>query len=67
MFLTEVEADDRAPILHRYLAVAPGTRPRLPVHTTAAVADFERIASRIPVFRISPEPPAPPVSEARPP
>ncbi|BEK94939.1 hypothetical protein NSK11_contig00077-0002 [Nocardia seriolae] len=42
----------RAPILRRYLAVAPGARPHFPIdrHTTAD--EFDAIADRYPVFRI---------------
>ncbi|MFC3965317.1 nitroreductase/quinone reductase family protein [Nocardia jiangsuensis] len=54
--LTEVPAADRAPILRRYLAVAPGARPHFPVDRRAPLSEFERIASRYPVFRIDPLP-----------
>lgn len=52
--LEEVPVQQRAPILRRYVQVAPGGRPHIPVNRTAPVADFERIASAVPVFRISP-------------
>jgi hypothetical protein len=52
--LEEVEAGARAPILHRYLAVAPGARPHLPVDRNAPLEEFERIAEQYPVFRIIP-------------
>ncbi|MGE5292718.1 MAG: nitroreductase/quinone reductase family protein [Micromonosporaceae bacterium] len=52
--LEEVEPRDRAPILRRYLAVAPGARPHLPVDQHAPLEEFERIADQFPVFRISP-------------
>ena len=51
--LVEVDPADRAPILRRYLAVAPGARPHVPVDRHAPPADFERAAPRIPVFRIT--------------
>ena len=51
--LVEVAAGDRAPILRRYLAVAPGARPHFPVDRRAPLAEFERIAPEIPVFRIT--------------
>jgi deazaflavin-dependent oxidoreductase (nitroreductase family) len=54
--LVEVEPADRAPILRRYLAVAPGARPHLPVDRHAPPAEFERIAAQYPVFRITPAP-----------
>ena len=50
--LDEVEPRARAPILRRYLEVAPGGRPHIPVDRRAPLADFERIAARYPVFRI---------------
>jgi hypothetical protein len=52
--LVEVEPGDRAPILRRYLEVAPGARPHLPVDRHAPLADFERIAGQFPVFQIIP-------------
>lgn len=52
--LVEVPAGARAPILRRYLAVAPGARAHLPVDRRAPLAEFERIAASIPVFRITP-------------
>ena len=52
--LVEVEPGDRAPILRRYLAVAPGARAHLPVDRHAPLAEFERIAGRFPVFQIIP-------------
>jgi hypothetical protein len=50
--LEEVAPRDRAPILRRYLQLAPGARPHVPVDRRAPVADFERIADRYPVFRV---------------
>ena len=50
--LEEVDPPARAPILQRYLQVAPGGRPHIPVDRQAPLADFERIAARYPVFRI---------------
>ena len=50
--LQEVDARDRAPILRRYLQVAPGARPHIPVDPKAPLADFERISRDYPVFRI---------------
>lgn len=51
--LVEVDPGDRAPILRRYLDVAPGGRPHFPIDRGAPLAEFERIASGIPVFRIT--------------
>jgi deazaflavin-dependent oxidoreductase (nitroreductase family) len=50
--LEEVEPRLRAPILRRYLALAPGARPHVPVDRHAPIAEFERIAVDYPVFRI---------------
>jgi deazaflavin-dependent oxidoreductase (nitroreductase family) len=52
--LVEVAPGDRAPILRRYLAVAPGARAHLPVDRHAPLAEFERIAGQFPVFQIVP-------------
>jgi hypothetical protein len=51
--LDEVATKDRAPILRRYLGLAPGARAHVPLAPDAAPAEFERIAPRYPVFRIS--------------
>jgi deazaflavin-dependent oxidoreductase (nitroreductase family) len=50
--LEEVGQRDRAPILQRYVEVAPGARAHIPVPPGAPAADFETIAARYPVFRI---------------
>ncbi|MGY6022599.1 nitroreductase/quinone reductase family protein [Streptomyces spinosirectus] len=55
--LEEVGVHDRAPVLRRYLALAPGARPHLRVDPNAPLADFERIAEQTPVFRIRPDRP----------
>lgn len=52
--LEEVPVRDRAPVLRRYLAVAPGARPYVPVDRHAPPAEFEAIAAGFPVFRIIP-------------
>jgi deazaflavin-dependent oxidoreductase (nitroreductase family) len=52
--LEEVEPRARAPIIKRYLEVAPGARPHIPVDRRAPLAEFEQIAGRIPVFRVGP-------------
>jgi len=52
--LEPVEPAARAPILRRYLQVAPGARSHIPVDRRAPVADFEAVAARYPVFRIRP-------------
>jgi deazaflavin-dependent oxidoreductase (nitroreductase family) len=50
--LEEVDPSLRAPILRRYLQVAPGARAHIPVDRRASLAEFGRIAADYPVFRI---------------
>jgi deazaflavin-dependent oxidoreductase (nitroreductase family) len=50
--LEEVAPADRAPILRRYLQVAPGARAHFAVDRRAPLGEFEAIAPRHPVFRI---------------
>ena len=50
--LSEVEPAARAPILRRYLEVAPGARAHIPVDRKAPLIEFERIAAQYPVFRV---------------
>jgi F420H(2)-dependent quinone reductase len=54
--LEEVTGPERAPILRKYLQVAPGARPHIPVARRAPLADFERISPDYPVFRIGAAP-----------
>ncbi|HEX5995515.1 MAG TPA: nitroreductase/quinone reductase family protein [Jiangellales bacterium] len=51
--LEEVDPDARAPILRRYLALAPGARAHVPVDRRARLEEFGRIAAQFPVFRIT--------------
>jgi hypothetical protein len=53
--LEEVPVGDRAPILRRYLDLAPGARPHFPIDRHAVLDDFEAIAGLYPVFRIMEE------------
>lgn len=53
VLLAEVPVIDRAPILKRYLDLAPGARPHLPVARGAAVSEFAAIADRYPVFLVT--------------
>jgi deazaflavin-dependent oxidoreductase (nitroreductase family) len=55
VLLEEVEPGARAPILRRYMAVAPGARAHFPVDRHAPLGEFERIAADFPVFHIVPE------------
>ncbi len=50
--LEEVPIDQRAPILKAYLQRAPGARPHVPVNKDAPLAEFEKIATAFPVFRV---------------
>ena len=50
--LVEVAPERRAPILKAYLQRAPGARAHLPVDKDAPLAEFERVSSRFPVFRV---------------
>jgi hypothetical protein len=54
VLLEEVPPDERAPILQRYLEVAPGARAHFAVDRRAPLSEFEAIAPRYPVFRIRP-------------
>lgn len=50
--LEEVPVDRRPVILRRYLQVAPGARPHIPVDRHAPLEEFQSIAPEFPVFRI---------------
>ena len=50
--LEAVATAKRAPILKRYLEVAPGARPHFPIGEDATLTEFRKIASSYPVFRI---------------
>ena len=52
--LDEVDVAARPPILRRYLALAPGARPHVPVDRRSPLAAFAEIADRYPVFRVTP-------------
>jgi hypothetical protein len=56
--LEEVPVDQRAPILKAYLQRAPGARPHVPVNKNAPLADFTKIATAFPVFRVVKDIPA---------
>lgn len=51
--LREVPPGDRAPILRRYLDLAPGARPHVSVDRAAPIEEFERIAEHYPVFEVN--------------
>ena len=50
--LEEVPPVQRAPVLKAYLQRAPGARQHVPVDKDAPLAEFETIASAVPVFRV---------------
>jgi len=52
VFLQEVDISQRAPILKAYLQLAPGARPHISVSKDAPISEFEKIASKYPVFRL---------------
>lgn len=58
--LEEVPAKERAPILKAYLQRAPGARPHVPVNKDATLAEFEKVATAFPVFRVTPRKPVQP-------
>jgi hypothetical protein len=55
--LEEVDPSVRAPILRRYLALAPGARAHIPVDLGAPLEEFERVASQFPVFHVTADQP----------
>ncbi len=54
--LVEVPVAKRPPLLKRYLAVAPGARPHIPVDRRAPASAFQAVAADYPVFRVDPVP-----------
>ena len=52
VLLTEIPVAERAPVLRRYLDLAPRARPYLPVRRGAPVEEFAAIADRYPVFLV---------------
>jgi deazaflavin-dependent oxidoreductase (nitroreductase family) len=54
--LVEVPDDEKPGILRRYLDLAPGARPHVPVDRHAQLQEFEQVAPRIPVFRLTARP-----------
>ena len=53
VILEEVDVNQRPSILKAYLQIAPGARPHIPASKDAPISDFEKIASKYPVFRVS--------------
>jgi hypothetical protein len=52
VLLEDVDIQQRAPILKAYLQIAPGARPHIPISQDAPIAEFEKIASEYPVFKL---------------
>jgi deazaflavin-dependent oxidoreductase (nitroreductase family) len=50
--LVEVDISQRAPVLKAYLRLAPGARPHFTVNKDDPISEFEKIASKHPVFRV---------------
>ncbi len=53
VLLEEVPVENRPPIVKAHLKRAPGARAHVPVDKDAPIAEFEGIASRIPVFKVN--------------
>jgi deazaflavin-dependent oxidoreductase (nitroreductase family) len=54
VYLDEVPAHERAPILRAYLQRALGGRPHFPIARSAPLEEFARIAADYPVLRVRP-------------
>jgi hypothetical protein len=52
--LEEVAPERRASVLKAYLERAPNARTHVPVDKDAPLEEFERVAPRLPVFRVVP-------------
>lgn len=53
VLLEPVDISQRAPVLKAYLRHAPGARPHIPVDKDAPLAEFERVAPAVPVYRLT--------------
>jgi hypothetical protein len=52
VLLKEVDVRQRAPILKAYLLLAPGARPHMSINKNAPISEYEKIASKYPVFKL---------------
>ncbi len=59
--LEEVPEHERPPILKRYLQIASGARPHIPVDPQAPLTAYQEIAGRYPVFHIRADKDAEPI------
>ena len=50
--LVEVPAEERAPVLRRYVMKVPGARPHIPVGRHEPTEAFQKIAADYPVFQV---------------
>lgn len=50
--LVEVPAEQRGPVLRRYVEKVPGGRPHIPVTRNAPIEEFQDIAGDFPVFEV---------------
>lgn len=50
--LREVPVEERAPVLLRYLEVAPGGRPHIPTSANPTIDELTTLAPRFPVFEV---------------
>ena len=67
VLLVDVDPAMCAPILRRYLELAPGARAHIPVDRRSPVEAFEAIAAQYPVFRVTSDPAAAATTAAAPP
>jgi hypothetical protein len=52
--LVELDPAGTAPILRRYLQIAPGARAHVPVDRHAPLEQFAAVVDQLPVFRVDP-------------
>jgi hypothetical protein len=50
--LEEVDPGARAPIVRRFLSLAPGPRAFIPVDRDGPLEEFQKVAPQVPVFRV---------------
>lgn len=55
-------SDKRAEILRRYVSIAPGARPHVPVDRREPIENFQKVVDQFPVFRITINPAGTPAS-----
>ncbi|MDP9794163.1 deazaflavin-dependent oxidoreductase (nitroreductase family) [Catenuloplanes nepalensis] len=55
VLLSEVPVAQRPPILRRYLRLAPGARPHVPVTAATSEQELRTLAAGFPVFRVGPD------------